>query len=48
MNDGPKYQSIGKLTFQFMKDVDAEGEINTKLFIYDCFIAQFNYEVTDD
>lgn len=45
---GAKYQSIDKLTFQFMKDVDSEGQINTKLFIYDCFIAQFNYEVVDD
>jgi hypothetical protein len=44
----PRYQLIERLTFQFMKDVDSEDQVSTKLFIYDCFISQFIYEVTEN
>lgn len=43
-----KYEFLtDSLTFQFAKSADANG-ITTKLFVYDCFLSQFLYEVEDN
>jgi hypothetical protein len=44
-----KYGSINNgLTFQFGRNVDSNGNINSKLFVYDCFISQFLYKVENN
>jgi hypothetical protein len=41
-----RYVSMGTgITFQFAKSVDASGSITSKLFVYDCFLSQFLYDV---
>jgi hypothetical protein len=38
----------GALTFQFARNCDSSGAVTAKLFVYDCFLAQFLFEAEED
>lgn len=38
----------GALTFQFARSSDSSGAVTSKLFVYDCFLAQFLFEAEEE
>lgn len=36
------------MTFQFARSADSSGAVTSKLFVYDCFLAQFLFETEED
>lgn len=47
LTSSSQFPSLSDLTFQFTKTVDGNGNITSKLFVYNCFISQFLYKVQD-